>query len=67
MLCLCRLYRADDVGGSLVWEEDNDFRACVNGECTALAWRPDPADLQPLLLTGSDRGAEVLPPPPLVT
>ncbi|KAK9837092.1 hypothetical protein WJX81_002406 [Elliptochloris bilobata] len=54
-----RLYRADVEESALSWEEDNDFRACVGGACTSLAWRQDPADLQPLLLIGSQRGAEV--------
>jgi len=54
-----RLYRAHGEGGALAWQEDNDFRACVGGACTALAWRPEPVDLQPLLVIGTDRGAEV--------
>ena len=55
----CRLYRADGEGGALAWAEDNDFRACVGGACTALAWQQEPAGLHPLLASGSERGAEV--------
>lgn len=55
----CRLYRADGEGGVLSWAEDNDFRACVGGACTALAWQQEPAGLHPTLASGSDRGAEV--------
>ena len=55
----CRLYRADGEGGVLSWAEDNDFRACVGGACTALAWQPEPAGLHPMLISGSERGAAV--------
>lgn len=55
----CRLYRADGEGGVLSWAEDNDFRACMAGACTALAWQQEPAGLQLMLATGSERGAEV--------
>ena len=43
----------------LSWAEDNDFRACVGGACTALAWQQEPACQQPMLVSGSERGAEV--------